>query len=154
MPITITPQPARTATAITCLRTRTVASGGRVVRTKIFRSVTPDKLLISQIRLDNIRCSLHRGQSGQPSALRARCDRRWEIRVSKIASMIGDCDWGIHDLSRVAPGFRHIDDLSTPSLRGLIRGNRARSRHCCNPKTRACQERDLGHTARRHLTLP
>jgi hypothetical protein len=29
-----------------------------------------------------------------------------EIRVSKIAAMIGECDWGIHDLSRVevAPG--------------------------------------------------
>jgi hypothetical protein len=29
-----------------------------------------------------------------------------EIRVSKIARMIGECDWGIHDLSRieVAPG--------------------------------------------------
>ena len=29
-----------------------------------------------------------------------------EVRVSKIAAMIGECDWGIHDLSRVevAPG--------------------------------------------------
>jgi hypothetical protein len=27
-----------------------------------------------------------------------------EIRVSKIAQMIGECDWGIHDLSRVEVG--------------------------------------------------
>jgi hypothetical protein len=29
-----------------------------------------------------------------------------EVRISKIAAMIGECDWGIHDLSRVevAPG--------------------------------------------------
>ena len=27
-----------------------------------------------------------------------------EVRVSKIAGMIGECDWGIHDLSRVEVG--------------------------------------------------
>ena len=26
---------------------------------------------------------------------------RAEIRVGKIANMIGECDWGIHDLSRI-----------------------------------------------------
>jgi hypothetical protein len=26
-----------------------------------------------------------------------------EVRVSKIAKMIGECDWGIHDLSRIEP---------------------------------------------------
>jgi hypothetical protein len=27
-----------------------------------------------------------------------------ETRVTKIAALIGDCDWGIHDLSRVEIG--------------------------------------------------
>jgi hypothetical protein len=34
-----------------------------------------------------------------------------EIRVGKIATMIGECDWGIHDLSRI-----EVDAAGMPRL--------------------------------------
>lgn len=47
-----------------------------------------------------------------------------EIRVSKIAKMIGDCDWGIHDLSRVEVDASGVPRFNMPMELGLHLGAR------------------------------
>jgi hypothetical protein len=47
-----------------------------------------------------------------------------EIRVSKIAAMIGECDWGIHDLSRVETGAGGVPRFNMPMELGLHLGAR------------------------------
>lgn len=55
-----------------------------------------------------------------------------EVRVSKIAKMIGECDWGIHDLSRIEldPGAG-VPRFNMPMELGLHLGARlfGRGRH-------------------------
>ena len=47
-----------------------------------------------------------------------------EIRVSKIAKMIGECDWGIHDLSRVEVDATGVPRFNMPMELGLHLGAR------------------------------
>jgi len=47
-----------------------------------------------------------------------------EIRVSKIAQMIGECDWGIHDLSRVEVDASGVPRFNMPLELGLHLGAR------------------------------
>jgi hypothetical protein len=47
-----------------------------------------------------------------------------EVRVSKIAAMIGECDWGIHDLSRVELGAGGLPRFNMPMELGLHLGAR------------------------------
>jgi hypothetical protein len=47
-----------------------------------------------------------------------------EIRVSKIATMIGECDWGIHDLSRVEVDAGGVPRFNMPMELGLHLGAR------------------------------
>ena len=47
-----------------------------------------------------------------------------EIRVSKIAAMIGECDWGIHDLSRVEVDVGGLPRFNMPMELGLHLGAR------------------------------
>jgi hypothetical protein len=47
-----------------------------------------------------------------------------EIRVSKIAKLIGECDWGIHDLSRVEIGAGGVPRFNMPMELGLHLGAR------------------------------
>jgi hypothetical protein len=47
-----------------------------------------------------------------------------EIRVSKIAKMIGDCDWGIHDLSRVEVDPGGVPRFNMPMELGIHLGAR------------------------------
>ncbi len=47
-----------------------------------------------------------------------------EIRVSKIALMIGDCDWGIHDLSRIEVDAGGLPRFNMPMELGLHLGAR------------------------------
>ncbi|MGH8228425.1 MAG: hypothetical protein ACREU3_11075 [Steroidobacteraceae bacterium] len=47
-----------------------------------------------------------------------------EVRVSKIAQMIGECDWGIHDLSRVEVGATGVPRFNMPMELGLHLGAR------------------------------
>jgi hypothetical protein len=47
-----------------------------------------------------------------------------EIRVSKIAELIRDCDWAIHDLSRVEPNEDGIPRFNMPMELGLHLGAR------------------------------
>ncbi len=47
-----------------------------------------------------------------------------EVRVSKIAAMIGECDWGIHDLSRVEVGAAGLPRFNMPMELGLHLGAR------------------------------
>jgi hypothetical protein len=47
-----------------------------------------------------------------------------EIRVSKIAKMIGECDWGIHDLSRVKVSTSGMPRFNMPMELGLHLGAR------------------------------
>jgi hypothetical protein len=47
-----------------------------------------------------------------------------EIRVSKIAAMIGECDWGIHDLSRVEIDAGGLPRFNMPLELGLHLGAR------------------------------
>jgi hypothetical protein len=47
-----------------------------------------------------------------------------EARVSKIAAMIGECDWGIHDLSRVEVGATGLPRFNMPMEFGLHLGAR------------------------------
>jgi len=47
-----------------------------------------------------------------------------EIRVSKIASMIGDCDWGIHDLSRIEVDPAGVPRFNMPMELGIHLGAR------------------------------
>jgi hypothetical protein len=47
-----------------------------------------------------------------------------EIRVSKIAQMIGECDWGIHDLSRVEIGPTGVPRFNMSMELGLHLGAR------------------------------
>jgi hypothetical protein len=47
-----------------------------------------------------------------------------EVRVSKIAAMIGECDWGIHDLSRVEVGASGLPRFNMPMELGLHLGAR------------------------------
>lgn len=47
-----------------------------------------------------------------------------EIRVSKIAKMIGDCDWGIHDLSRIEIDAAGVPRFNMPMELGLHLGAR------------------------------
>jgi hypothetical protein len=47
-----------------------------------------------------------------------------EVRVGKIAAMIGECDWGIHDLSRVEVGIGGIPRFNMPMELGLHLGGR------------------------------
>jgi len=47
-----------------------------------------------------------------------------EIRVSKIAKMIGECDWGIHDLSRVEVDTAGVPRFNMPMELGLHLGAR------------------------------
>jgi len=37
-----------------------------------------------------------------------------EIRISKIAEMIGECDWGIHDLSRIEVDAAGVPRFNMP----------------------------------------
>ena len=54
-----------------------------------------------------------------------------EIRVGKIATMIGECDWGIHDLSRVEVDAGGVPRFNMPMELGLHLGARlfGESRH-------------------------
>lgn len=47
-----------------------------------------------------------------------------EVRVGKIAAMIGECDWGIHDLSRVEVGVGGVPRFNMPMELGLHLGAR------------------------------
>jgi len=47
-----------------------------------------------------------------------------EVRVGKIATMIGECDWGIHDLSRVEVGVGGVPRFNMPMELGLHLGAR------------------------------
>jgi len=47
-----------------------------------------------------------------------------EVRVSKIAKMIGDCDWAIHDLSRVEVDSGGVPRFNMPMELGLHLGAR------------------------------
>jgi hypothetical protein len=47
-----------------------------------------------------------------------------EVRVSKIAAMIGERDWGIHDLSRVEVGAAGLPRFNMPMELGLHLGAR------------------------------
>jgi hypothetical protein len=47
-----------------------------------------------------------------------------EIRVGKIATMIGECDWGIHDLSRVEVDAGGMPRFNMPMELGLHLGAR------------------------------
>ncbi len=47
-----------------------------------------------------------------------------DIRVSKIAIMIGECDWGIHDLSRIEVDGAGIPRFNMPMELGLYLGAR------------------------------
>ena len=47
-----------------------------------------------------------------------------EIRVSKIATMIGECDYGIHDLSRVEVAAGGVPRFNMPMELGLHLGAR------------------------------
>lgn len=47
-----------------------------------------------------------------------------EIRVSKIAKLIGECDWGIHDLSRVEISTAGVPRFNMPMELGLHLGAR------------------------------
>jgi hypothetical protein len=47
-----------------------------------------------------------------------------EIRVGKIATMIGECDWGIHDLSRVEVEAGGAPRFNMPMELGLHLGAR------------------------------
>jgi hypothetical protein len=47
-----------------------------------------------------------------------------EIRVSEIANMIGECDWGIHDLSRVEVEPEGLPRFNMPMELGIHLGAR------------------------------
>ena len=47
-----------------------------------------------------------------------------EVRVTKISAMIGACDWGIHDLSRVEVGAGGLPRFNMPMELGLHLGAR------------------------------
>lgn len=47
-----------------------------------------------------------------------------EVRVSKIAKMIGECDWGIHDLSRVEVDPAGVPRFNMPMELGIHLGAR------------------------------
>lgn len=47
-----------------------------------------------------------------------------EVRVSKIAKMIGECDWGIHDLSRVEVDPGGVPRFNMPMELGIHLGAR------------------------------
>jgi hypothetical protein len=47
-----------------------------------------------------------------------------EVRVSKIAAMIGECDWGIHDISRVEVEAGEMPRFNMPMELGLHLGAR------------------------------
>jgi hypothetical protein len=47
-----------------------------------------------------------------------------EIRVSKIAKMIGECDWGVHDLSRVEVDPGGVPRFNMPMELGIHLGAR------------------------------
>jgi hypothetical protein len=47
-----------------------------------------------------------------------------EIRVSKIAQMLGECDWGIHDLSRVEVAVGEMPRFNMPMELGIHLGAR------------------------------
>lgn len=47
-----------------------------------------------------------------------------EVRVRKIATMIGECDWGIHDLSRIEVDTAGIPRFNMPMELGLHLGAR------------------------------
>jgi hypothetical protein len=47
-----------------------------------------------------------------------------EISVSKITKMIGECDWGIHDLSRVEVDAGGVPRFNMPMELGLYLGAR------------------------------
>jgi len=47
-----------------------------------------------------------------------------EIRVGKIAAMIGECDWGIHDLSRIEVEAGGMPRFNMPMELGLHLGAR------------------------------
>ncbi|MEQ7155092.1 hypothetical protein [Brevundimonas aurifodinae] len=47
-----------------------------------------------------------------------------EMRVGKIATMIGECDWGIHDLSRIEVDAAGIPRFNMPMELGLHLGAR------------------------------
>lgn len=47
-----------------------------------------------------------------------------EIRISKIAKMIGECDWGIHDLSRVEVDPGDVPRFNMPMELGIHLGAR------------------------------
>ena len=47
-----------------------------------------------------------------------------EIRISKIAKMIGGCDWGIHDLSRVEVDLSGVPRFNMPMELGIHLGAR------------------------------
>lgn len=47
-----------------------------------------------------------------------------EIRVSKIADMIAECDWGIHDISRVELGPSKLPRFNMPLELGIHLGAR------------------------------
>lgn len=47
-----------------------------------------------------------------------------EMRVGKIATMIGECDWGIHDLSRIEVDAGGVPRFNMPMELGLRLGAR------------------------------
>lgn len=47
-----------------------------------------------------------------------------EIRIGKIAKMIGECDWGIHDLSRVEVDLSGVPRFNMPMELGIHLGAR------------------------------
>jgi hypothetical protein len=47
-----------------------------------------------------------------------------EMRIGKIAKILGECDWGIHDLSRVEVGARSVPRFNMPMELGVHLGAR------------------------------
>jgi plasmid stabilization system protein ParE len=47
-----------------------------------------------------------------------------QIRISKIAEMIGECDWGIHDLSRIEVDAAGVPRFNMPMELGIHLGAR------------------------------
>lgn len=47
-----------------------------------------------------------------------------EVRMGKIAKLLGECDWGIHDLSRVEVGATGVPRFNMPMELGVHLGAR------------------------------
>jgi hypothetical protein len=69
-----------------------------------------------------------------------------EVRLGKIAAMIGECDWGIHDLSRVEVEVGGVPRFNMPMELGIVRPRAP----CHHPATR-CRAPGDGLVRRRGM---